>query len=125
MTGGTGGYHHHVRVPSCRREYKRYKVDGAAAIKNVTYAESGIARIRDFYCTKNNGTTKVSDSERGGPKRRCRRLKSSASFSRRTRAVSVQKGKREKLGGERYVHSLVMAVKNYRDKTSVGPFRYG
>lgn len=75
-------------------EYKRYKVDGAAeTIKNVTYAESGIARIGDFYCTKNNGTTGyLIPKER--TKRRCRRLKSSASFSRRTRAVSVQRKKR-------------------------------
>ena len=73
-------------------EYKRYKVDGAAeTIKNVTYAESGIARIGDFYCTKNNGTTgylipKEADETTV--------LKSSASFSRRTRAVSVQRKKR-------------------------------
>lgn len=36
--------------------YKTYKVDGGATVKEYeTYAESGVARIGDFYCTRNNG----------------------------------------------------------------------
>ena len=36
--------------------YKTYKVDGGTIVEEyATYAESGLVRIGDFYCTKENG----------------------------------------------------------------------
>lgn len=92
-------------------EYKRYKVDGAAeTIKNVTYAESGIARIGDFYCTKDNGTTGYLI-----PKEADETTVQAATVV----GIVFQKdksriGQAEKnaLGGKDKVHGLVMSVKN-------------
>ena len=94
-------------------EYKRYKVDGAAeTIKNVTYAESGIARIGDFYCTKNNGTadeTTVQAAKVVG-------------IVFQTDKSRIGAKEKEKLGGEGNVHGLVMAVKNIATRQAWGLF---
>ena len=92
-------------------EYKKYKVDGAAeTIKNGTYAESGIARIGDFYCTKNNGTTGYLI-----PKEADETTVQAATVVGivfQTDKSRIGAKEKEKLGGEGNVHGLVMAVKN-------------
>ena len=94
-------------------EYKRYKVDGAAeTIKNVTYAESGIARIGDFYCTKNNGTTGYLI-----PKEADETTVQAATVVGivfQTDKSRIGAKEKEKLGGEDKVHGLVMSVKTAR-----------
>lgn len=92
-------------------EYKRYKVDGAAeTIKNVTYAESGIARIGDFYCTKNNGTTGyLIPKEADETTVQAAKVVGIVFQTDKSRIGAKEK---EKLGGEGNVHGLVMAVKN-------------
>ena len=102
-------------------EYKRYKVDGAAeTIKNVTYAESGIARIGDFYCTKNNGTTGYLI-----PKEADETTVQAAKVVGivfQTDKSRIGAKKKEKLGGEGNVHGLVMAVKNIATRQAWGLF---
>lgn len=102
-------------------EYKRYKVDGAAeTIKNVTYAESGIARIGDFYCTKNNGTTgylipkEADETTVQGAK--------VVGIVFQTDKSRIGAKEKEKLGGEGNVHGLVMAVKNIATRQAWGLF---
>ena len=92
-------------------EYKRYKVDGAAeTIKNVTYAESGIARIGDFYCTKNNGTTGyLIPKEADETTVQAAKVVGIVFQTDKSRIGAKEK---EKLGGEDKVHGLVMCVKN-------------
>lgn len=92
-------------------EYKRYKVDGAAeTIKNVTYAESGIARIGDFYCTKDNGTTGyLIPKEADETTVQAAKVVGIVFQTDKSRIGAKEK---EKLGGEGNVHGLVMAVKN-------------
>ena len=92
-------------------EYKRYKVDGAAeTIKNVTYAESGIARIGDFYCTKNNGMTGyLIPKEADETTVQAAKVVGIVFQTDKSRIGAKEK---EKLGGEGNVHGLVMAVKN-------------
>lgn len=92
-------------------EYKRYKVDGAAeTIKNVTYAESGIARIGDFYCTKDNGTTGyLIPKEADETTVQAGKVVGIVFQTDKSRIGAKEK---EKLGGEGNVHGLVMAVKN-------------
>ena len=102
-------------------EYKRYKVDGAAeTIKNVTYAESGIARIGDFYCTKNNGTTGYLI-----PKKADETTVQAAKVVGivfQTDKSRIGAKEKEKLGGEGNVHGLVMAVKNIATRQAWGLF---
>ncbi len=102
-------------------EYKRYKVDGAAeTIKNVTYAESGIARIGDFYCTKNNGTTGYLI-----PKEADETTVQAATVVGivfQTDKSRIGAKEKEKLGGEGNVHGLVMAVKNIATRQAWGLF---
>lgn len=102
-------------------EYKRYKVDGAAeTIKNVTYAESGIARIGDFYCTKNNGTTGYLI-----PKEADETTVQAAKVVGivfQTDKIRIGAKEKEKLGGEGNVHGLVMAVKNIATRQAWGLF---
>lgn len=102
-------------------EYKRYKVDGAAeTIKNVTYAESGIARIGDFYCTKNNGTTGYLI-----PKEADETTVQAAKVVGivfQTDKSCIGAKEKEKLGGEGNVHGLVMAVKNIATRQAWGLF---
>lgn len=92
-------------------EYKRYKVDGAAeTIKNVTYAESGIARIGDFYCTKNNGTTGYLI-----PKEADETTVQAATVVGivfQTDKSRIGQAEKNALGGKDKVHGLVMSVKN-------------
>ena len=92
-------------------EYKRYKVDGAAeTIKNVTYAESGIARIGDFYCTKNNGTTGyLIPKEADETTVQAAKVVGIVFQTDKSRIGAKEK---EKLGGEDKVHGLVMALKD-------------
>ena len=102
-------------------EYKRYKVDGAAeTIKNVTYAESGIARIGDFYCTKNNGTTgyliQIFFDETTVQTAKVVGIVFQTDKSR------IGAKEKEKLGGEGNVHGLVMAVKNIATRQAWGLF---
>ncbi|MFR4045179.1 MAG: fimbrillin family protein, partial [Odoribacter splanchnicus] len=94
-------------------EYKRYKVDGAAeTIKNVTYAESGIARIGDFYCTKNNGTTGyLIPKEADETTVQAAKVVGIVFQTDKSRIGAKEK---EKLGGEDKVHGLVMSVKTAR-----------
>ena len=102
-------------------EYKRYKVDGAAeTIKNVTYAESGIARIGDFYCTKDNGTTGYLI-----PKEADETTVQAATVVGivfQTDKSRIGAKAKEKLGGEGNVHGLVMAVKNIATRQAWGLF---
>ena len=99
-------------------EYKRYKVDGAAeTIKNVTYAESGIARIGDFYCTKNNGTTGYLI-----PKEADETTAKVVGIVFQTDKSRIGAKEKEKLGGEGNVHGLVMAVKNIATRQAWGLF---
>ena len=102
-------------------EYKRYKVDGAAeTIKNVTYAESGIARIGDFYCTKNNGTTGyLIPKEADETTVQAARVVGIVFQTDKSRIGAKEK---EKLGGEGNVHGLVMAVKNIATRQAWGLF---
>lgn len=92
-------------------EYKRYKVDGAAeTIKNVTYAESGIARIGDFYCTKDNGTTGYLI-----PKEADEMTVQAATVVGivfQTDKSRIGQAEKNALGGKDKVHGLVMSVKN-------------
>ena len=102
-------------------EYKRYKVDGAAeTIKNVTYAESGIARIGDFYCTKDNGTTGYLI-----PKEADETTVQAATVVGivfQTDKSRIGAKEKEKLGGEGNVHGLVMAVKDIATRQAWGLF---
>ena len=102
-------------------EYKRYKVDGAAeTIKNVTYAESGIARIGDFYCTKNNGTTwYLIPKEADETTVQAAKVVGIVFQTDKSRIGAKEK---EKLGGEGNVHGLVMAVKNIATRQAWGLF---
>ena len=102
-------------------EYKRYKVDGAAeTIKNVTYAESGIARIGDFYCTKNNGTTGyLIPKEAHETTVQAAKVVGIVFQTDKSRIGAKEK---EKLGGEGNVHGLVMAVKNIATRQAWGLF---
>lgn len=102
-------------------EYKRYKVDGAAeTIKNVTYAESGIARIGDFYCTKNNGTTGyLILKEADETTVQAAKVVGIVFQTDKSRIGAKEK---EKLGGEGNVHGLVMAVKNIATRQAWGLF---
>ena len=102
-------------------EYKRYKVDGAAeTIKNVTYAESGIARIGDFYCTKNNGTTGyLIPKEADETTVQAAKVVGIVFQTDKSRIGAKEK---EKLGGEGHVHGLVMAVKNIATRQAWGLF---
>mgnify|MGYP001512116889 FL=1 len=102
-------------------EYKRYKVDGAAeSIKNVTYAESGIARIGDFYCTKNNGTTGyLIPKEADETTVQAAKVVGIVFQADKSRIGAKEK---EKLGGEGNVHGLVMAVKNIATRQAWGLF---
>ena len=102
-------------------EYKRYKVDGAAeTIKNVTYAESGIARIGDFYCTKNNGTTGyLIPKEADETTVQAAKVVGIVFQTGKSRIGAKEK---EKLGGEGNVHGLVMAVKNIATRQAWGLF---
>ena len=102
-------------------EYKRYKVDGAAeTIKNVTYAESGIARIGDFYCTKNNGTTGyLIPKEADETTVQAAKVVGIVFQTDKSRIGAKEK---EKLGGEGNVHGLVMAVKNIAIRQAWGLF---
>ena len=102
-------------------EYKRYKVDGAAeTIKNVTYAESGIARIGDFYCTKNNGTTGyLIPKEADETTVQAAKVVGIVFQTDKSRIGAKDK---EKLGGEGNVHGLVMAVKNIATRQAWGLF---
>ena len=102
-------------------EYKRYKVDGAAeTIKNVTYAESGIARIGDFYCTKNNGTTGyLIPKEADETTVQAAKVVGIVFQTDKGRIGAKEK---EKLGGEGNVHGLVMAVKNIATRQAWGLF---
>ena len=102
-------------------EYKRYKVDGAAeTIKNVTYAESGIARIGDFYCTKNNGTTGyLIPKEADETTVQAAKVVGNVFQTDKSRIGAKEK---EKLGGEGNVHGLVMAVKNIATRQAWGLF---
>ena len=102
-------------------EYKRYKVDGAAeTIKNVTYAESGIARIGDFYCTKNNGTTgDLIPKEADETTVQAAKVVGIVFQTDKSRIGAKEK---EKLGGEGNVHGLVMAVKNIATRQAWGLF---
>lgn len=102
-------------------EYKRYKVDGAAeTIKNVTYAESGIARIGDFYCTKNNGTTGyLIPKEADETTVQAAKVVGIVFQTVKSRIGAKEK---EKLGGEGNVHGLVMAVKNIATRQAWGLF---
>ena len=102
-------------------EYKRYKVDGAAeTIKNVTYAESGIARIGDFYCTKNNGTTGyLIPKEADETTVQAAKVVGIVFQTDESRIGAKEK---EKLGGEGNVHGLVMAVKNIATRQAWGLF---
>ena len=102
-------------------EYKRYKVDGAAeTIKNVTYAESGIARIGDFYCTKNNGTTGyLIPKEADETTVQAAKVVGIVFQTDKSRISAKEK---EKLGGEGNVHGLVMAVKNIATRQAWGLF---
>lgn len=102
-------------------EYKRYKVDGAAeTIKNVTYAESGIARIGDFYCTKNNGTTGyLIPKETDETTVQAAKVVGIVFQTDKSRIGAKEK---EKLGGEGNVHGLVMAVKNIATRQAWGLF---
>lgn len=102
-------------------EYKRYKVDGAAEIiKNVTYAESGIARIGDFYCTKNNGTTGyLIPKEADETTVQAAKVVGIVFQTDKSRIGAKEK---EKLGGEGNVHGLVMAVKNIATRQAWGLF---
>lgn len=102
-------------------EYKRYKVDGAAeTIKNVTYAESGIARIGDFYCTKNNGTTGyLIPKEADETTVQAAKVVGIVFQTDKSRIGAKEK---EKLGGEGNVHGLVMAVKNFATRQAWGLF---
>ena len=102
-------------------EYKRYKVDGAAeTIKNVTYAESGIARIGDFYCTKNNGTTGyLIPKEADETTVQAAKVVGIVFQTDKSRIGAKAK---EKLGGEGNVHGLVMAVKNIATRQAWGLF---
>lgn len=92
-------------------EYKRYKVDGAAeTIKNVTYAESGIARIGDFYCTKDNGTTGYLI-----PKEADETTVQAATVVGivfQTDKSRIGQAEKNALGGKDKVHGFVMSVKN-------------
>ena len=102
-------------------EYKRYKVDGAAeTIKNVTYAESGIARIGDFYCTKNNGTTGyLIPKEADETTVQAAKVVGIVFQTDKSRIGAKEK---EKLGGEGNVHGLVRAVKNIATRQAWGLF---
>ena len=102
-------------------EYKRYKVDGAAeTIKNVTYAESGIARIGDFYCTKNNCTTGyLIPKEADETTVQAAKVVGIVFQTDKSRIGAKEK---EKLGGEGNVHGLVMAVKNIATRQAWGLF---
>ena len=102
-------------------EYKRYKVDGAAeTIKNVTYAESGLARIGDFYCTKNNGTTGyLIPKEADETTVQAAKVVGIVFQTDKSRIGAKEK---EKLGGEGNVHGLVMAVKNIATRQAWGLF---
>lgn len=102
-------------------EYKRYKVDGAEeTIKNVTYAESGIARIGDFYCTKNNGTTGyLIPKEADETTVQAAKVVGIVFQTDKSRIGAKEK---EKLGGEGNVHGLVMAVKNIATRQAWGLF---
>ena len=102
-------------------EYKRYKVDGAAeTIKNVTYAESGITRIGDFYCTKNNGTTGyLIPKEADETTVQAAKVVGIVFQTDKSRIGAKEK---EKLGGEGNVHGLVMAVKNIATRQAWGLF---
>ena len=102
-------------------EYKRYKVAGAAeTIKNVTYAESGIARIGDFYCTKNNGTTGyLIPKEADETTVQAAKVVGIVFQTDKSRIGAKEK---EKLGGEGNVHGLVMAVKNIATRQAWGLF---
>lgn len=102
-------------------EYKKYKVDGAAeTIKNVTYAESGIARIGDFYCTKNNGTTGyLIPKEADETTVQAAKVVGIVFQTDKSRIGAKEK---EKLGGEGNVHGLVMAVKNIATRQTWGLF---
>ena len=102
-------------------EYKRYKVDGAAeTIKNVTYAESGIARIGDFYCTKNNGTTGyLIPKEADETTVQAAKVVGIVFQTDKSRIGAKEK---ETLGGEGNVHGLVMAVKNIAPRQAWGLF---
>ena len=102
-------------------EYKRYKVDGAAeTIKNVTYAESGIARIGDFYCTKDNGTTGyLIPKEADETTVQAAKVVGIVCQTDKSRIGAKEK---EKLGGEGNVHGLVMAVKNIATRQAWGLF---
>lgn len=102
-------------------EYKRYKVDGAAeTIKNVTYAESGIVRIGDFYCTKNNGTTGyLIPKEADETTVQAAKVVGIVFQTDKSRIGAKEK---EKLGGEGNVYGLVMAVKNIATRQAWGLF---
>ena len=102
-------------------EYKRYKVDGAVTtVKDYTMAESGIARIGDFYCTKNNGTTGyLIPKEADETTVQAAKVVGIVFQTDKSRIGAKEK---EKLGGEGNVHGLVMAVKNIATRQAWGLF---
>ena len=91
--------------------YKTYKVDGGTTIEEyASYAESGIVRIGDFYCTKDNGATgylipKEADAS-------VVQAADVVGIVFQTDKSRIGAKEKEKLGGEDKVHGLVMALKD-------------
>lgn len=93
-------------------QFKTFIIDGGIQQRNCTYAESGVTRIGDFYCTKDGGQTgylmpKEADSET---------LKSENVVGIVFQTDRKRLGLKEKLKlaekGIDKPHGLVMALKN-------------
>lgn len=90
--------------------YYKYKVDGGVTIKNVTYAESGIARIGDFYCTRDNGTTGYLIPREAD--KATVQAATVVGIVFQTDKSRIGQAEKDALGGEDKAHGLVMSVKN-------------
>ena len=90
--------------------YKKYKVDGGTTIRNVTYTESGIVRIGDFYCTKDNGTTGYLIPREADEATVQAATVVGIVFQTDKRRIG--RAEKDALGGEDKAHGVVMCVKN-------------
>ena len=100
--------------------YKTYKVDGIIVKEYATYAESGVVRIGDFYCTADGGSTGYLI-----PKEADEATVQSATVVGivfQTDKSRIGAKEKEKLGGDDKVHGLVMSVKNAATSKTWGPY---
>lgn len=99
--------------------YKTYKVDGGRTVKEyATYAESGVARIGDFYCTADGGSRGYLIPKEADEATVQAAMVVGIVFQ--TNLSRIGQAEKTKLG-DGNVHGLVMAVKNAATSQEWGP----